>query len=132
MATVKVNRSLVQSLMLTGSVNRRMARFGNEVKREAQARVGVKSGRLRDSITVRQGHAAGKVFVRVGPVRVPYAELHHEGTKPHVIYPRRRQALKFVPTGGTTHVFRRRVFHPGTKPNRYLAEAFNAALRRFN
>lgn len=47
-------------------------------------------------------------------------------TRPHVIVPRRRDALRFIPAGGGI-VFTRRVNHPGTKPLRYLdAEATRA------
>lgn len=40
------------------------------------------------------------------------------GTQPHVIQARRRDALTFVVNG--TQVFRRRVNHPGTKARPYL------------
>jgi hypothetical protein len=44
-----------------------------------------------------------------------------DGTRPHVIRPRRAKALRFD-MGGRT-VFAKRVNHPGTKPNNFMAEA---------
>ena len=42
------------------------------------------------------------------------------GTKPHTITAKRRDALRFVASGGAV-VFRRTVKHPGTKPKQYIA-----------
>ncbi|MFD8509719.1 hypothetical protein ACFV27_01035 [Streptomyces antimycoticus] len=44
-----------------------------------------------------------------------------DGTRPHVIRPRRAKALRFD-SGGRT-VFAKVVHHPGTEPNNFLAEA---------
>ncbi|WP_326597126.1 hypothetical protein [Streptomyces sp. NBC_01803] len=44
-----------------------------------------------------------------------------DGTRPHVIRPRRRQALRFE-VGGRT-VFAAYVRHPGTRPNPFLTRA---------
>lgn len=51
------------------------------------------------------------------------------GTPPHTITARRKDALRFVPAGGGV-VFRRSVKHPGTKPRPYTtAEATVAEPR---
>lgn len=47
----------------------------------------------------------------------PYAIFVHEGTKPHEIRPKNKQALK-TPFGA-----RKKVNHPGTKANPYLKKA---------
>ena len=44
-----------------------------------------------------------------------------DGTRPHVIRPRRAKALRFD-SGGRT-VFAKVVHHPGTRANNFLAEA---------
>ncbi|MFF2612378.1 hypothetical protein [Kitasatospora sp. NPDC058046] len=44
-----------------------------------------------------------------------------EGTRPHIIRPRRAKALRFE-VGGRT-VFAKVVHHPGTKPNPFLQRA---------
>ncbi|MGX1514042.1 hypothetical protein [Streptomyces collinus] len=44
-----------------------------------------------------------------------------DGTKPHIIVPRRAKALRFE-AGGSV-VFAKRVRHPGTKANNFLARA---------
>lgn len=41
------------------------------------------------------------------------------GTKPHIIRPRRRRFLRFVPRGGSGFVFARQVNHPGTDAQRW-------------
>lgn len=45
-----------------------------------------------------------------------------EGTRPHPIVARRAKALRFTVKSGET-LFRKRVFHPGTRPNNFLARA---------
>lgn len=49
-----------------------------------------------------------------------------EGTRPHVIRPRRKKALRFT-VGGRT-VYAKRVQHPGNRPNNFLLEALRDAL----
>jgi hypothetical protein len=44
-----------------------------------------------------------------------------KGTRPHVIMPSNKKALRFVMGGGT--VFAMRVNHPGTHPNFFMAKA---------
>jgi hypothetical protein len=73
--------------------------------------------------------ASGRVKLKEGPkgptgtVEYPinYAAAVHDGTRPHVIKARRRQALKFQ-MGGRT-VFARSVRHPGTEGRPFLADA---------
>jgi hypothetical protein len=57
----------------------------------------------------------------VGSDLAPLAIIHHEGSRPHQIMPRRAVILRFMrPQGGI--VFAQRVRHPGTRPNRYLTD----------
>jgi len=94
----------------------------------AQRKVGVKTGTLRKSIHKRHlGYtvSGGGQYLMVGSWTVPYAELHHRGTKPHWITPKPtsgvgRNVLTFSnKKGGIVHTTA--VFHPGTKPNKYLS-----------
>lgn len=48
------------------------------------------------------------------------------GTRPHVIRPRRAKALRFT-TGGRV-VYAQIVKHPGTRANNFLAQAVREAL----
>jgi hypothetical protein len=51
----------------------------------------------------------------------PKARLVLDGTRPHLIRPRRAKALRFE-VGGDV-VFTKLVRHPGTQPNNFLARA---------
>lgn len=51
----------------------------------------------------------------------PKARLVLDGTRPHLIRPRRARALRFE-VGGDV-VFAKLVRHPGTRPNNFLARA---------
>ena len=49
-----------------------------------------------------------------------YASFVSEGTRPHLILPRRRRFLSWL--GPQGRVFARRVNHPGTRPNRWYRD----------
>ncbi|MFJ4627194.1 hypothetical protein [Streptomyces sp. NPDC088847] len=51
----------------------------------------------------------------------PKVRLVLDGTRPHIIRPRRARALRFE-AGGEV-VFAQKVRHPGTRPNDFLARA---------
>jgi len=73
-----------------------------------------RTGTLRRSIIIMKD---GDAYV-VTPL-VSYAVYVERGTKPHEIVARRAQALHFVCRGAP--VFFRRVMHPGTQPNPFIA-----------
>lgn len=58
----------------------------------------------------------------IGRVHVPvkYARMVHDGTRPHIIRPRRKQALKFFWKKKGVTVLARSVRHPGTKARPWL------------
>lgn len=116
----------------TGEVGRDLERRAKRVRDAARMKVGVRTGRLRRSIRV-YGHrrtAMGQ-RIQIGS-SAPYALMHHNGTKPHIITPNNHRFLKFKPRGGAGagwnvladgSVLARKVRHPGTKPNRYLSDS---------
>jgi hypothetical protein len=84
----------------------------------AQRNVGVRTGALRKSI--RGYHLSNQTGHYLGiTASKPYALMHHEGTKPHVILPKNGRLLRF--SRGTQVIFTEMVRHPGTKPNRFLS-----------
>lgn len=118
-----------------GDVVRFAIQQGELVKLEAQRLVGVyrlppagprrdrPPGTLRDSIVKRFRTTGDGVVVEVGSDD-PIALLHHEGTEPHPIRPKRPGGvLVFWSDQAGAVVMVRGVNHPGTQPNRFLTEA---------
>ncbi len=104
----------------TGPVGRDVDRRASRVLQAARGDVGVRTGQLRGNLHKEWfTRPNGDVGQRVGS-NVPYAHLHHDGTRPHVIAARRAKALRYVNASGQV-VFARSVQHPGTQPNPYLA-----------
>jgi len=103
----------------SGEVGDYLAKKGNLIKAAAKRQVGVRTGALRASIHMRHLRDSRGQYVKIGSP-LPYALMHHEGTRPHMIYAKRGKVLKFVTKGRLvyTHV----VNHPGTKANKYLTD----------
>jgi hypothetical protein len=102
-----------------GPVGRHMFVRGRAIVGAAKAQVGVDTGRLKNSISMSQSRAVYGQSMTIGsPLR--YALAHHEGTRPHIITPDRAQVLRFSSRGRI--VYARSVRHPGTKPNKFLAD----------
>lgn len=143
---VRVDPAEVARLMRDGQggMFRFMSIVGDRIKANAKRRVGVhkpdprdpfasrrrrRPGTLRDSIVKRVTIVGGDLVVLVGSDD-DIALIHHEGTPPHTITARRRPNLVFY-SGRAGRVIRvRSVRHPGTRPNRYLADAMTDELRR--
>ena len=102
-----------------GPVGRHMYVRGRAIMAAAKAQVGVKTGRLRNSIHMRQERSIGGQTMTIGSP-LSYAYAHHEGTKPHIITPNGGEFLRF--TSRSRIVYARSVRHPGTKPNKFLAD----------
>jgi hypothetical protein len=103
-----------------GDVGRELSRRAKKVQVAAKRQVRVRTGRLRNSIRV-YGHSrtANGQHMYIGS-SVPYALMHHEGTRKHTITPKRKSYLKF--RQGAVFIYRKKVNHPGTKANRYLTD----------
>jgi len=98
--------------------------MADDIAREMQREAPVDTGRLRDSIRVKN---MGDHIV-IGPEGVDYGVYVEYGTPPHDIRPRTGKALKFEINGKT--VFASVVHHPGTKPNPFAERAAQNFLDR--
>jgi hypothetical protein len=87
--------------------------------------VPVKTGQLRRSITLDYK----PISVSIYPT-VKYALPLHEGSKPHVILPVRKQVLAFRKGGKL--IFAKRVNHPGYKGNRFVERTVSIVTAPIN
>lgn len=102
-----------------GDVGVYLNKLGAKLSALAKAQVGVDTGALRKSINYRVSRGGTGLVVTVGSNN-RIALLHHQGSRPHIITPRRAQTLRFYSRGRI--VYSKLVHHPGTKPNRYLTD----------
>ena len=111
----------------SGEVGKHMRRIGLEIVAGAKAMVGVRTGRLRQNISMRQGLQGRVQYVEVR-ADTTYAYMHHEGTRPHEIRGNVGRLMRF--NVGGQMIYARRVDHPGTRPNPYLTVPMRRAVRR--
>lgn len=90
---------------------------------QEQHRFTSRTGNLEKAIDYQISNSGmqGVVFLDIDVAK--YGPFVHEGTPAHVINPRFKKVLRFVPRGGNGFVFTRRVFHPGTAPDPFLYNA---------
>lgn len=130
MARIRLNPREVRATM-----NAFAARDAGRVARETERRakelagilVNVRTGRYRAGFKAKPG------FSLRGPKwtvynDVSYAPVIEEGSRPHVIRPRRAKALRFR-VGGQV-VYAKIVHHPGTKAQHVLARAVREVGQR--
>lgn len=120
---VKLYKANLNRFLLTNTGERDLWKYmelrGLRAITGARAKVGVKTGALKDSIHMRHWAERTGQVVRIGS-NLPYALAHHEGTRPHIIEPRTPGGvLRFSGKRGV--VVTRSVMHPGTRPNPYLS-----------
>lgn len=101
----------------TGDVGRHMFSRGVEIVALAKSMVGKKTGRLAASIGLTQEPTRLGQKMTIGSP-LPYAYVHHEGSRPHIIRADSGGFLRFSAKGRV--VYTRQIIHPGTRPNRYL------------
>lgn len=103
-------------------LRRRMRSLQRRIATQARQDVPVRTGHLGRSIREGQVRMSGPRTVD-GSVEATarYAAPVHEGSRPHIIRPRKAKALRFE-IGGRT-VFARMVRHPGTKARPFLRNA---------
>lgn len=98
---------------------------GEHAVEGAKRKVHVRTGALQRSIHMRHlGNFTGQ-YLWIGSEK-HYAELHHNGSRPHMIRPNSPNKV-LVFSKGSRVVFASQVMHPGTKPNPYLS----SQLRHF-
>lgn len=120
MGAVRVDRADLRRA-IRGASRQELTNAGRQVVNRAKILAPVDTGRLRASI---QGR-----FSRTWTLRpqftvftnVEYAQMVHDGTRPHIIRPKNAQALRF--RVGNRIVFARVVHHPGTRPRPFLDRA---------
>lgn len=101
------------------------------VQMGARVRVRRRTGRLLS--TIRKNNGATKKGPYVDVIagerggRLRYTMIEHDGSRPHVIRPRRRKALRFLVDGRV--VFRSKVNHPGTRGTKFLTASLPLAAR---
>lgn len=102
-----------------GEVGKYLKKKGRLIVAMAKRQVGVETGRLKESINMVHERASRGQHLRIGS-SLPYALMHHEGTKPHIITPQEAGILRF--SSGGRIIYTHKVDHPGTRPNRYLSD----------
>lgn len=121
MARVTIDRADLRRVM-RGASMRELRQVAPQVVNRAKVLAPVDTGRLRASIGPatysRTWTLRPRATIEVG---VSYGKMVHDGTRPHVIRPVRKQALKFT-VGGQT-VYAKIVHHPGTRPRPFLDRA---------
>ena len=131
MARVRLDRADLQRVM-TDASRRELKEASRQVVNRAKVLAPVRTGRLRGSIRAEEP----RIFSLRGSVKVgsdlEYAAFVNDGTRPHIIRPRRAQVLRFT-VGGRT-VFAKVVHHPGTRPRPFLDRALRevAAARGYS
>lgn len=127
MARVKFYNSVLDNFLNNpnGEVGNWLKGKGREIQNLAKAKVGVRTGKLRNSLHMRHMRESRGQYVWVGST-LDYALAHHEGTAPRKIVPKSGKMLRFVSRGKL--VYAHSVQHPGTKANRYLSEALKAKI----
>ncbi len=101
----------------SGVVGSDLKRRGKKLGYLAMGSAGKRTGRLARSISS-QYFRASNPYVHVGS-NVEYAYYQHEGTRPHIILPGKRETLRFKVRGRV--VYAEKIIHPGTKGSKFLS-----------
>jgi hypothetical protein len=107
-----------------GIVHRNMERRVRRVEAEAINRA---PGSMGNTIRASIQRGPGGEFRGVVRVSHPAAIFVVNGTRPHMIFPRRPGGVLRFTVGGRV-VYARYVSHPGNRPNDFLRQALRAAL----
>ena len=92
---------------------------------QEQHRYATKTGNLEKATDYRITDSGMQGVVFLDSNVAKYAPFVHEGTAAHLIRPKNKTILRFVPRGGNGFIFARKVFHPGTKADPFLYDAIN-------
>jgi hypothetical protein len=76
------------------------------------------------SVTITNGTDSDQVEIQCSHPATMYVT---QGTRPHLIFPKRPNGrLRFRPKGGRKYVYARVVHHPGNRPNDFMTRALRA------
>ena len=112
MARVRLDRAQLNRT-IRGAKRSELETVARQVMNRAKVLAPVDTGRLRASIRIESRRLLSLRSVYTIGSDVSYADMVHNGTRPHTIRPRNKQALRFR-IGGRV-VFAKVVHHPGTK-----------------
>lgn len=131
MARVRLDRAALNRTM-RGASRRELEIAARQVMNRAKVLAPVDTGRLRASIRIESRRTFTFRSVYTVGSDVSYAPMVHDGTRPHVIRPKRAQALRFR-VGGRI-VYAKVVNHPGTRARPFLDRALRevAAQRGYS
>lgn len=120
MARVRLDQGDLRRV-IRGASRTELVPTGRRVVNRAKILAPVDTGRLRASVQgeYRRGWTLRPQFTVFS--NVDYAAMVNDGTRPHDIYPRNAQALRF--RVGNRTVFARVVHHPGTRARPFLDRA---------
>lgn len=91
------------------------------------------TGALRRSLRLRSDGDGGWIIGH-DQQQAPYAIFLHFGTRPHLIKPKDKKALRWPGGSGskTNFIFAKWVHHPGYEGHPYLIEAADEAVKQFD
>jgi len=120
MARIRLDRAALNRTM-TNASRQELREASRQVVNRAKVLAPVRTGRLRSSIRAEPPRFFSlRGMVKVGS-DLEYAGFVNDGTRPHVIRPRRAKALRF--TVGGRVVFAKVVNHPGQRAQPFLDRA---------
>ncbi|MFJ8301600.1 HK97 gp10 family phage protein [Streptomyces sp. NPDC094447] len=126
MARIRLDRAALNRTF--SATSRREGEIAaRQVVARAKILAPVDTGRLRASIRVERRSILGLRQRWTVGSDVEYAPMVNDGTRPHIIRPKRAKALKFT-VGGKT-VYAKVVRHPGTRGNPFLDKALADVAR---
>jgi hypothetical protein len=123
-----VARDLVRRAKLVELAARRQIPLGHVAGGPSTRKLATRN--LRDTVRTRIAYSDWQPPVAFVGSQHPIALIHHEGTRPHVILPRRPGGVLVFWSGraGKT-IFTRRVNHPGSKANPFLRDNLYLAVQ---
>lgn len=112
-----------------GPIGSDLRRRGRTLQFRARSSVGVRTGKLRADIAIREATRVDGLEISVGNWGTRYAAAQHQGAKPHVIEAKNAPFLHFYWAKKQKWVIAKKVFHPGNRANPYLARWLREAVR---
>ncbi|MEU0317215.1 HK97 gp10 family phage protein [Nocardioides sp. NPDC006273] len=126
MARIRLDRAAL-SRTFSATSRREGDAAARQVVARAKVLAPVDTGRLRASLRVERRSIFGLRQRWTVGSDVDYAPMVNDGTKPHIIRPKRAKALRFK-VGGKT-VYAMVVHHPGTRARPFLDRALTDVAR---